>query len=100
MIKKLDIIIDFLLNGAILLLIVLLISIKVSVTVRQNVSLFFDKYSIFKKNTSQIQTYYEISHPECHLTKEALSDKDFCLNNNGIWLYNSKTCLCRPSEVI
>ena len=98
--KKKPDIFDILFSVLFLFLIALLICIIIKPSIAQKIYIFFDRYRIIKENPAQIGTYYDMNHPNCFLTKEATSNKKSCLNNNGVWLYNSKTCLCRPIEVI
>ena len=96
---KLDVI-DILLDLLLLFIVALLIGVIVCPAIKQKAYIFFDRVSFISKSSTQIGAYYDVNHPNCVLTKEALNNKEACLNNNGVWLYNFKTCLCRPLEVI
>lgn len=98
--KKKPDIIDIFLSLLLLFSVTLSIGVIAKPSIAQKVYIFIDRHLIAKENPAQIETYYDMNHPNCFLTKEAMNNKKSCLNNNGVWLYNSKTCLCRPIEVI
>ena len=70
MIKQLGLkIIEMLLQALILVLLCLLILLKINHSFSYYFYAFFSKQQIVKQE-ALIQTYSDISHPNCHLTKE------------------------------
>ena len=73
---------------------VFLVTIKLNPTARWNLHSFCVKHNIYKEEIRK-GSYYDENHPNCYLTKESSSDKQSCINNNGIWSFKYKACFCQ-----